>query len=140
MVWTIEKIIFNAWKLTWKSSCKSQNTLCSLENGTTTTSFCFFLHCTMGAFLSNSWYFYEIEAKNRTETLQFHIFRLFHNTHPLIYLANIHRVSPNTEYKFGGEFQNIVRSHNSIKKHGQKRNINVIKRCKDSKIITQSVV
>ena len=32
------------------------------------------------SFLSNSWYFFEIAAPIRTETLVYHNFRLLHNT------------------------------------------------------------
>ncbi|GFT00637.1 hypothetical protein TNCV_141821 [Trichonephila clavipes] len=32
----------------------------------------------------------------------------------------IYKVSPNVMYKLGGEVENIVRSHNYIRKHGRK--------------------
>ena len=89
-------VSFNVWKLTWKNSCKSQNTLWPVENGTTTTSFASYCIASWVSFVSNLWYFYEIATPIRTETLVFHIFKLFHNTYflstPYIWTYNKHRV------------------------------------------------
>lgn len=47
-------------------------------------------------------------------------------------------MSPNAEYKLGGEVDDIVRYHNYTGKHGG--NPNVIKRHKVSKATTQNAV
>ena len=71
---------FNVWKLTWRNSCKSENTLLCIENGTTRTSGRYLMQCVVESFLGNSWYFCEIAAPIKAETSVFRIFRVFQNT------------------------------------------------------------
>ena len=73
-------ISFDVWKLTWKNSCKSQNTFWFAENVMTKQVIAFNWIVSWESFLSISRYFYEIAATIRAETSVFHIFRPFHNT------------------------------------------------------------
>ena len=73
-------ISFDVWKLTWKNSCKSQNTFWFAENVMTKQVIAFNWIVSWESFLSISRYFYEIAAPIRAETSVIHFFRLFQNT------------------------------------------------------------
>ena len=88
---TCELVSFNVWKLTWRSSCKSQNTLWYVENGKTTTTGRFFLHCIMGILLELFIVFLRNSCTNHSWNLGIPYFRTFPWYLPLIYVTSMNQ-------------------------------------------------
>ena len=127
-------VSFNVWKLTGKTYSKSQNTVWSLENGTTTTSGRFLLHCIVRSFLSNSWYYYEIAAPIKAEISVIHFFWLHNNTFLSSTIIRQWKLN-HSDSPINGIINRLLKNFSDIfqtETDNMKTNKNFLKKCKSA--------